>query len=67
MWGSLGDVSSSGLGEVNSEVFEKLGAVLWEVSNFAFSQDVHTLEFSVICVVILIVAGLQVKIAATAI
>ena len=67
MWGSLRDVGGSSLGDIDAEIFKQLGAVLWKVSNFSFSQHVHTLEFSVICVVVLIVAGLQVKIASTAV
>lgn len=67
MWGSFGNVWISSLRKVDSEIFKELSAVLWEISDFAFSQYMHTLEFSVICVVILIVAGLQVKIASTAV
>lgn len=67
MGGSLSDMRIATLCEVDAKILDELFAMLGEISEFAFSQDMHALEFSVVSVMILIVMGLQVEVHTTAV
>lgn len=58
----LWDFGASELGHVASEVLDELLAVLREVSDLAFTEYVHALEFSVVGIVVLVVGSRQIEI-----